>query len=315
MQNAPLPVIILTEGIKMDFQPIELPMKPMIEGYTKPWKLHGSEYTFTNLFIWGAEKKITVAEENGALFFLLDYGPSGRFMFAPLTKDPDGDYQSALDAATEYMKGESIPPLFHGISGPIKDAFSRCPGYSVEDDRNNSDYVYAMEELRDLAGRKLHSKRNHINQFMALYSDRYEYVKLDPAMLGECMALYNEWLVGKESSDDPDAVGEYIAIRLLLTHMKELNVFGAGIKIDGKLRAYTIGERIDDEMAVVHIEKADADVPGLFTLVNNLFVTNELKDVRFINREEDMGIEGLRRAKLSYYPTFMIDKYLARPSI
>lgn len=286
-------------------------MKSFVESYTKPWRLHASEYTFTNLLIWGAEDKIKVAEEDGVLFFLLDFG-EGRFMFAPLTREPEGDYARALDAAVAYCRAEGIPPVFRAVSGSIRKAFERCPGYVLEEDRDNFDYVYTMESLRDLSGKKLHAKRNHINQFTARYGACYEYVRLNSDMLGECMALYNEWLQGKPP-EDPDAVNEYIAIRELITHMEALGVVGAGVRIEGKLRAYTLGECIDEEMAVVHIEKADTDIPGLFTLINNLFVKNELSHVRLINREEDMGLEGLRRAKLSYYPADFIEKYVGRP--
>ena len=295
----------------MDFRSIDVSMKSFVESYTKPWRLHASEYTFTNLLIWGAEDKIKVAEEDGVLFFLLDFG-EGRFMFAPLTRDPEGDYARALDAAVAYCRAEGIPPVFRAVSGSIRKAFERCPGYVLEEDRDNFDYVYTMESLRDLSGKKLHAKRNHINQFMSQYAGRYEYARLNRDMLFECMELYNEWLQGKPPSD-PDAVGEYLAIRELITHMDALGVVGAGVRIEGKLKAYTLGERMDSEMAVVHIEKADANIPGLFTVVNNLFIKNEFSDLTYVNREEDMGLEGLRRAKLSYNPAFLIEKYVGRP--
>ena len=296
----------------MNFRPIDVSMKTMVESYTKPWKLKCSEYTFTNLLIWGAEDKIKLAEENDVLFFLLDYGEEDRLMFAPLTRSPESDYRRALDTAAEFCLAGGIVPEFRAISGPIKDAFARCPGYSLAEDRDNFDYIYRMEDLRDLSGKKLHAKRNHINQFMAQYGQSYEYVRLNSDLLGECMALYNEWLQAKDAAD-PDAVGEYIAIRTLITHMDALGVVGAGIRVDGKLKAYTMGERIDGETAVVHIEKADTDIPGLFTVINNLFVKNEFADMKFINREEDMGLEGLRRAKLSYNPVMLIEKYVGRP--
>lgn len=287
-------------------------MKSMVESYTKPWKLKCSEYTFTNLLIWGADDKIKLAEEDGVLFFLLDFKAGYRFMFAPLMRDPQGDYAVALERATAYCRENDVVPEFRAISGAIKDAFMRCPAYSLEEDRDNFDYVYTMEELRDLSGKKLHAKRNHINQFMAQYGANYEYVKLNPDMLDECMALYNEWLQGKDDADR-DAVGEYMAIRELIMHMQTLHVVGAGIRINGRLAAYTLGERMDEEMAVVHIEKADTDVPGLFTVINNLFVKNEFTDMKYINREEDMGLEGLRRSKLSYNPVMLIEKFVGRP--
>ena len=252
-----------------------------------------------------------LAEDEQALYILLHWG-NERFMFAPLTVEPESEYyQTALDKAAEYMRSNCIPPVFKGISGPIKAAFERCTGYELIDDRNNSDYVYTMESLRDLAGKKLHAKRNHIHQFMAQYGERYEYVKITGDMMGECVDVYNEWL-SEKSPDETDNM-ELCAIKTLLMHMDVLGIRGGGIRIDGKLAAFTLGQKMDDNMAVVHIEKADNEIMGLYTVINNQFVQHELTDVKFINREEDMGMEGLRKAKLSYYPAYMIDKFDGRP--
>ncbi len=295
----------------MDFKPIDISMKQMVEHYTAKWKLECSEYTFSNLLMWGCGGNIMLAEDEQALYILLHWG-NERFMFAPLTVEPESEYyQTALDKAAEYMRSNCIPPVFKGISGPIKAAFERCTGYELIDDRNNSDYVYTMESLRDLAGKKLHAKRNHIHQFMAQYGERYEYVKITGDMMGECVDVYNEWL-SEKSPDETDNM-ELCAIQTLLMHMDTLGIRGGGIRIDGKLAAFTLGQRMDDNMAVVHIEKADNEIMGLYTVINNQFVQHELTDVKFINREEDMGMEGLRKAKLSYYPAYMIDKFDGRP--
>lgn len=295
----------------MDFKAIDISMKQTVERYTAKWKLECSEYTFSNLLMWGCGGNIMLCEDEQALYILLHWG-SSRFMFAPLTAEPDSAYyQAALDKAAEYMRSNCIPPVFKGISGPIKAAFERCTGYGLTEDRNNSDYVYTMESLRDLAGKKLHAKRNHINQFMAQYGARYEYVKISGDMMDECVDVYNEWL-SEKSPDETDSM-ELCAIKTLLTHMDTLGIRGGGIRIDGRLAAFTLGQKVDDNMAVVHIEKADNGIMGLYTVINNQFVRHELTDVRFVNREEDMGIEGLRKAKLSYYPAYMIDKFDGRP--
>lgn len=137
----------------MDFKPIDISMKQMVEHYTAKWKLECSEYTFSNLLMWGCGGNIMLAEDEQVLYILLHWG-NERFMFAPLTVEPESEYyQTALDKAAEYMRSNCIPPVFKGISGPIRAAFERCTGYELIDDRNNSDYVYTMESLRDLAGK------------------------------------------------------------------------------------------------------------------------------------------------------------------
>lgn len=295
----------------MEFEPIDIQMKARVEHYTKPWHLQCSEYTFTNLYMWGKEECIRIAEQDGAMFFLSKCGADEPFMFAPLTEDPDGDYAAALATAVDYFRSEGLTPSFRGISGPIKAAFERCLGYALTEDRDDSDYVYSMESLRTLSGKKLHGKRNHINQFHAQYGDVSKYVEITADMLDECMAVYCEWLAGKDASE-PGVLGEKEAIRRILTHMDTLGVKGGGIRIDGKLAAFSLGEQIDEEFAVIHIEKADSSVPGLYTIINQQFVEHAWTHVKYINREEDMGLAGLRRAKLSYNPAFMIDKFRGR---
>lgn len=298
--------------MKLDFQPITLDMKPLVESYTKAWKLKNSEYTFTNLFMWGKSENIRIAEHNNALYISLQDDESSQpLMFAPLTRDIDGDYAAALDVATQYFHSIGVTPLYKAICGPIKEAFAKCEGYTLTEDRDNHDYIYCAQSLLTLSGKKLHSKRNHINQFRAQYVDSYHYLPLRPEMLDECLALFCEWLENKDLST-PGIINEMDAIRRIITHMDALNVVGGGICIGGKLAAFTLGEKIDDEMALIHIEKADSSIMGLFTFINQQFVEHEFAQMQCINREEDMGLEGLRRAKLSYNPTMLLEKFEGR---
>ena len=293
----------------LQFRPIAPESRELVLRYTNPWRLSSSEYIFTNLLMWGTDGRIKLAEWDDALFFLLQYGRQEPFFFAPLTLSPGGDYPRAVAAAEAYALHNGITPLFKAISGPLKDAFSQCEGYELIEDRDNHDYIYRMEDLLTLAGKKLHAKRNHINQFRARYD--YAYVRVTPAMLDECMEVYCAWIAGKDVFE-PGVLGEMEAIRQILTHMDFLGVKGGGIRVDGKLVAFTLGEKISDEMAVIHIEKADAGMPGLYSFINQQFIEHEFTDVRFINREEDMGLEGLRRAKLSYYPVTLLEKFEGR---
>ena len=293
----------------LQFQPIAPEMRELVLRYTTQWHLNSSEYTFTNLLMWGTNGRIKLAEHDNALFFLLKYGKQEAFMFAPLTLSPQGDYVRAVKTAEEYCLQNGITPLFKAISGLLKDAFSQCEEYELFEDRDNYDYVYRMEDLLTLSGKKLHAKRNHINQFRARYA--FEYVEIMPHMLEECMEVYRIWLEGKDVFE-PGVLGEMEAIRQILMHMEFLGVKGGGIRIGGRLVAFTLGEKVNNEMAVIHIEKADGSIPGLYTIINQQFIEHEFTDVKLINREEDMGLEGLRRAKLSYYPTMLLEKYEGR---
>lgn len=293
----------------IDFNNVTIDMKPWVESFTKPWHLNNSEYVFTNLLMWGTDGRIQLAEADDALFFLLQYGGDDPFMFAPLTRNPQGDYARALDAAVRYCSAHGILPVFKAIAGPIKAEFERCAGYSLTEDRDNYDYIYNMEDLRGLAGKKLHSKRNHINQFRAQYA--FEYVEVTSAMMDECLDVYANWLENKDVLE-PGVLGELEAIRQILTHMEYLGVRGGGIRVDGELVAFSLGERIDQDMAVIHIEKAD-EMTGLYSIINQQFIEHEFTDMKLINREEDMGLEGLRKAKMSYNPITLLEKFVGRP--
>jgi len=283
----------------MDFQRIELEHKALVEGYTLPWSLRNSGFTFTNFYIWGRGGWIRLAEKNDALFVLAR--GEKPFMFAPLT--PKENYARAMETALDYFRSRGLQPRFKGISDGLADVM-RDLGYPIEEDRDNFDYVYAMEDLRDLKGKKFHAKRNHINRF--LENNAYEYVELRPSMLSECLELYDRW---KEDKDWEDLMGERDSVIAAIENMDVLGLVGGGIRMEGKLVAYTLGEILPwARMGVTHIEKA-LDIPGLFPLINREFTVHAYGDVDFINREEDMGMEGLRKAKLSYNPVELLKKY------
>lgn len=294
----------------LDFKPIEISMKAMVESYTKPYDFKSSEFTFTNLFIWGGNGDIKIAQSANALFIYLNYGNGDTFMFPPISKNIDGNYCDAVHAAAEHMRELGITPMFKSITGRMYDYFKNCPWVELSEDRDNFDYVYSMTDLRDLEGKKYHEKRNHINRFLTDY--KFEYCKLNSTMKDECLAVYDDW-VGERDTNIPGVLDERLAIDRLISNMKALNVVGGAIKIENQIVAYSIGERISDEMAVIHIEKAKNEIPGLFQMINQQFVENEFADMKYINREEDMGIPGMRRAKESYHPIMMIEKYIGVP--
>lgn len=294
------------EPNKLCFQPVSLSMRELVQSFTKPLHIQSSEYTFTSMLMWSKEDRIRIAQQDGILYILYVFPHLDPFMLAPLALNEE-DYPKAISTASAYLKSIGVRPVFRGIIERYKPYFEQA-GFTLTADRGNFDYVYNMEDLRTLKGKRLHGKRNHINQFLSRYT--YKYVTITPDMFDDCMAIYEEWLAGKDPAEY-GVLGEQEAIRIGLKHMRELGLVGGGILVDGKLRAFSLGERIDDEMAVIHIEKADASIPGLYPLINKEFVNHTWKDVKFINREEDMGLEGLRKAKLSYFPAYLLEKYRA----
>ena len=295
--------------MKLDFQPINLSMKPMVEKYREHWDMDSSEYTFTNLLMWGTDGHILLEEYGDTLFCLLRYDQEAPFMFAPLPLNENTDYERSVHIAGEYMKNLGTEPRFSAVTGHLAELFrARCADYELKEDRANFDYVYRTEELLTLSGKKFHAKKNHLNQFRDKYA--FEYVELRPEMLEECLEVYANWLNGKEVVE-PSALGELAAIKTIITNMDALGVRGGGIRMEGKLTAFTLGELMRPDTALIHIEKAVGSIRGLFTIINQQFIEHEWKDTLYINREEDMGLEGMRRAKMSYHPIRMVEKFEA----
>ena len=182
------------------------------------------------------------------------------------------------------------------------------PGqYQIEYDRDSADYLYRQESLATLAGKKLHAKRNHINRFLENFPD-YQYERINGKNWQECLELERAWVRENNPDGDADKENEERIIAYALEHRKSLNMTGALIRVNGRVVAFTLGEPLTADTFDVHFEKAYADIQGAYAMINREFVRRELSAFTYVNREEDMGIPGLRKAKLSYHPESLVEK-------
>ena len=293
------------------FKNFELKDKKLIESYTKSWNIGCSDLSFANLFIWGADGKMQYVIDDDVLYIKLNFKSFPEFFWPPIPKKGSKhDYRELVCRAFEYLENKNIVPVIRNIWEPFKEIIEKsCPELDIEPAEIAWDYVYSREKLATLKGKKLHGKRNHINKFMQENPD-WEYKKLVPSMYEDCIAVYDGWKESKDLSEDEFA-NERRSVLLALTNMEELGLTGGAILLDGKIKAFTVGERLNDDMQLIHIEKADSEINGLFPMINQQYVLHECADVQYINREEDMGVEGMRKAKRSYYPDFMVKKYSA----
>lgn len=292
------------------FRPITLDAKKIIERYTKPWALECSDLSFANLFIWGADGKMEYAEKNHALYIKMDFEGVPVYLWAPIPEyGTAADYRKAVYDGIAYMERIGVEPTYRSVWTPFRDKMlEACPELFCVPTDISWDYVYSRESLATLKGKKLHGKRNHINKFLSQNPD-YEYKKLVPSMIPDCIALYEHW---SEEKDEPSMHldDEKRSVLLALNHMEALGLTGGTIYLDGKLCAFTVGERLLPQMQLIHIEKANTDIDGLYPMINQQYVLHECDGVEWINREEDMGLEGMRKAKRSYYPARMVEKYM-----
>lgn len=276
--------------------------------YFKIVDFEACEYNFITLYMWQTVYDFHyVTRDNFMVVFGADEGK--LFAIQPYCQ---AEYlREAMDFIEEHFRQIKQKMEFKAVTedilGKIEDLY---PGrFEASSNRDDSDYIYEAEKLRSLAGRKMHSKKNHLNGFLKEYEGRYVYKRLNKKdEFSECIALVERWAFSREK--DQNLIGESLAIKKIFKNFnkfKKLKV--GGIYIDNHLEAFTYGDFLNPNMALIHIEKANPDIRGLYTAINKFFLENEFPDVEFVNREDDLGIEGLRKAKLSYKPLKLVDKY------
>ena len=291
------------------FEPVSLGDMPKITSYLQMYKGNeASEYSFTNLFIWSPGDQVEWMEGDG--FMLLRTKPSTRTHYL-MAFAPEDRTEAALEAAVAAAKADGERFSLHSLPEWYRERIQAIlpERFVFEREPHHDDYVYAVSDLMSLAGKKYQGKRNHINKFMRVYGSRYAYAPYEQGMADACMEIYDRWLATKEET--PALRSERESVRRALYHAAELGIAGGVILVDGRPEAFSLGERMTDDMAVIHIEKANPDIPELFALINREFVAHAFADLKWVNREEDMGDEGMRTAKQSYHPARMITKYRA----
>lgn len=292
----------------MDFKQLELADKAVIDAYLSAQRIESSELTFLTFYIWRKVFNVRFAEHSGCLvveFKDNDYPPSLRFPMG------SGDKKTALKSACSYYKQQGLEPKVYGMTKDMLEQLLEIypDKFIIKPMRDYFDYVYETEKLTSLPGRALHSKRNHVNKFKRTYN--YKYEPMTSADADEIITEYDNWLSKHDVDMDYYLEGERQSIGDILRNFDALGCQGAKLYADGKLCAFTIGEQLNSDTAVIHIEKADIDFNGAYAAMNQLFAENQWSHLKYINREDDFGVPGLRRAKKSYRPVFMIEKYSA----
>lgn len=286
-----------------DFTEIDLSFKDIIRGYLSKYPLEASEYTFTNMFAFRDAYNFKLSLFKNNLMILKDTGPVS--LFCPVGNAGISD---ALDQGFKYLEKYPGEPHFERMP----ESFVRAhlmdnEKYIVEEERDHFDYVYDVREMIELKGRKFHDKKNKANRFRSSY--QYEYAALTPDLIGECLEFEHYWCEVRDCGKYPGLQKERCAILKMLRNFNSLDIKGGLIRIDGKIAALTLGEKMLTDTMVIHIEKANSDIPGLYQVINQEFLMHEAGDCRFVNREQDLGIEGLRNSKMSYNPVTFVKKY------
>ncbi|EJP6471506.1 DUF2156 domain-containing protein [Clostridium botulinum] len=298
----------------LNFKRLTINDKKLFESYIKPYNFLNCEYSFTTLYIWRKALDIKYAIYKGALIIKKkDFNDAYHFM-QPLGYKKE-NLKDIIEVLINYKKEKSIKCLFKDLRydfvEELKSLYKDEEIYNnivVEEDRDNFDYLYESKKLITLSGKKLHGKKNHYNYFIKNYNYSIKDFK-EEGVLEDSLKIAQLWYE-KNEIKDKHLLYELQSIRDMCYNMEILGLKGMALYIDGEIAGFSIGEKFSDDMAIIHIEKANKDIRGAYTFVNKAFVENYFSDTPIINREQDLGIEGLRKAKLSYSPLDFEKKYV-----
>ncbi|MDO4176944.1 MAG: phosphatidylglycerol lysyltransferase domain-containing protein [Bacillota bacterium] len=299
---------------------ITIENRKLVEEYLNGFEYKTSGLSFGGQYMWRDINQFSwdmIGDYmciSGVSHLELEEGIELPFMFPPLTKTGEYDRESlrhTIITARDYFEERGhefslrlVP--FH-VMEIIKEA---VPEIKWVDDRPNYDYIYLTQELIDLKGRDFHSKKNHLNYFKKTYD--YEYVELTSDMAGEAMAFIDEFNARKEVPEHEMELlkMEEEAMEDVFRNIEAVGYWAGAIRIGGKIEAIAIGGRLGRNTVVEHVEKANVEYRGLYQAINNEFCKHVASWAKYINREEDMGIPNLRKAKLSYRPVKLLEKYI-----
>ena len=269
----------------------------------------GCDYSFANLCLWGLQK---VAFIHGCVAFFSHY--YGRSVYPyPIG---NGDRKAVIEAILQDALERGIPCRISGMTDADREELEHWfPGkFLTKPTRNTSDYVYAIDDLADLKGRKYQKKRNHTNRFRTEHPD-YQVVPLTPCNMILAQHMINGWYTARLKEDpEGDYMLENIALAKACRFYGDLGMDGILLMEGNRVLAVTMGSKLAADTFDIHFEKAREEVDGAYTVVNQEFARYlrlKYPEVRYLDREDDMGLEGLRKAKLSYHPHHMIDKHKA----
>jgi hypothetical protein len=257
-----------------------------------------SEWTFTNLYSWRNSYKLSVSRLDDFIICCSEAQGRRRF-FSPAGK---GDIKSAIEKVLIDNGGEFIR-----VPESVKSLFDNDSRFAILPDRDNSDYLYNTSDLIKLEGRKYDGKRNLIRKFEAEHS--YEYVIIDKSNAKLCRDFEDAWCVIRDCDAVEGLNNERQAISEMVANFSSFGLIGGAIRVQGEIRAVAIAQSLNHAVMVMHVLKACPDITGLSQLIMREFIARQAAGSLRINLEQDLGIEGLRKSKLSYHPCAMVDKY------
>ena len=288
--------------MQMEFEPIQLERQAPYHDALAQCSQKSSDYSFSNLFGWADEYGLTWAW-HGDLVWIQQSRPQPR-LWAPIgpweTIDWRDVFRTCCETGTRFMRiPETLTRLWQKDLGEQID---------VEEDRDHWDYLYDITEMVELKGNRFHKKKNLLKQFIKKYDYRYE--TFSPAMIEPAMAMQADWCNWRDCESSEVLSAENRAVFKVLMHWADLvGLTGGVLVVEDIIVAYTLAEKVDSQSVVIHYEKGCPDYKGVYQAINQMFLQSLPDHYKIVNREQDLGEEGLRQAKMSYNPSGFLKKY------
>ncbi len=288
--------------MEINFHKITIEDKTFADKIFKDSDIRFCEYTFGNMYCWGSASGLEIFTSDDLIIF--GYPKSQKF-YMPAGSSDNVKY------ALEFLKSSYPKLTIMALSESDKDMLKKYfdNEFELTEDTRAFDYIYESEKLQSLSGKKLASKRNHINAFLSDGIWRTEIITCENT--SELLTFNKKWCRNLCGHMSGSLASEMCAVEVGINNFEKLGFSGLMLFKNDKLAAYSYGEPINSDTFCVHVEKADVDIRGAYQMINREFVRTFCKNYKYVNREDDAGDEGLRRAKLSYYPTDVGRKYKA----
>ncbi|MDR2905059.1 MAG: phosphatidylglycerol lysyltransferase domain-containing protein [Helicobacteraceae bacterium] len=292
----------------MEFEELNFKHQKLFDAALKIGEHYSADALFSNLYLWRFARKIEIASDPDFIFVKQTSKEAGKYFLAPIALNANADLKNALEILKNYAGKAGFRLVFRAVTATQKEAIQNALSqeFEFEFDRDHSDYIYSVSDLINLKGRVYHGKKNFVNRFAMLYGENYE--RISAANLAEAAKFAEEWFKRSPYGSNEEKLG----ILAVLAEFERFNLRGGLLRAQNEIAAITISEKLSKDRAVIHIEKANAEFQGAYQAINYAHLANEYADFASVNREEDLGIEGLRKAKLSYHPAQILEKFTAR---
>lgn len=294
----------------LTFKGLELEDRDVFLHYLRDYRFNTYEYSFLTLYLWRKYCNVEYTILNDTLIIKKKEGKKGPYFMQPIGYS-ERELPYLIEELTRIKKSDpSILYLFRDIEESFLNQLKEIYGEELtfSEDVINFDYIYETEKLINLPGDKLRKRKNQCNQFIKGY--QYELKDInDSAVIEDCLAFSRLWFENQRYKHTEISY-ELEGIHDVLYHLDDLGGRGMAVYVDGRIVGYTIGEKVNDRMAIIHVEKGDKNYKGIYAFINKAFAQNYLKDITYINREEDLGLARLRQAKEAYEPLKLEKKYI-----